>query len=337
MPTNKHAIIRYRTIDRCLRDIEQQWTWKELAEACNRDIYHSTGRDVRVSERTIKYDIAAMRSNEVLSYFAPIEYDRKEKTYYYSNPKYTLTESPINKSDTQLLNSAISLLEQFMEVQEVVGIHNILTKLESSLDRRKDQNEPIIQFDHEVDAPGQKWLHRLYQSIKKREALTILYQAFGKNPANRIISPQLLKEYKGRWYLLSFDHGVKDSRVYALDRIKTITPSITSYLQLEKVETKKYFDQVVGVSVLKDKKIEEVIFEVYGLQVHYFKTKPLHASQRLLEETTDRAIFSITVLINYELISELISYHTNLKVLSPPGLQLDIKTLIDSLSKYYFS
>lgn len=50
MTTNKHTIIRYRTIDRCLRDIDRQWTWRELAEACNQEMSGTTGKRTRVSK-----------------------------------------------------------------------------------------------------------------------------------------------------------------------------------------------------------------------------------------------------------------------------------------------
>jgi len=107
MATNKHAIIRYRTIDRCLRDLDRQWTWKELAAACSAEISVVSKEDVSISERTIKYDISAMRSDERLGYHAPIEYDRKEKSYYYTDPQYRLTESAINKSDSLLLSDTM--------------------------------------------------------------------------------------------------------------------------------------------------------------------------------------------------------------------------------------
>jgi len=335
MATNKHAIIRYRTIDRRLRDIDSQWSWRELAEACKDSIASSTGSEVNVSERTIKYDISAMRNNEVLGYHAPIEYDRKEKTYYYSDPKYTLTESPINKSDSQLLQNAISMLEQFMEVQEATGIHNILTKLESSLDRQKKKHDRIIQFDHAVDAPGQKWLYKLYQLIKQKETASITYQAFGKKSKNRIISPQLLKEYKGRWYLLSYDHQQDDNRVYALDRIKGVHASLAPYKELDKVASKRYFDQVVGVSVLKDRTIEKVTFEVYGVQVDYFKSKPIHPSQKLVSQSVAGAMFQIKVIINYELISELMSYHKYLKIISPDSLRAEVLDAVKTMVDHY--
>ncbi len=335
MPTNKHAIIRYRTIDRCLRKINQQWTWRELVEECEKEIFRSTGKEVTVSERTIKYDIAAMRSDKGLGYYAPIEYDRKEKSYYYSDLSYKLTESPINQTDQEILQNAISLLGQFTEVAEVTGIQSILTKLESRLDLKKERFEPVIQFDQQHEASGQNWLNQLYQSIKKRKPLNILYQAFDKKAASRIISPQLLKEYSGRWYLLAFDHRRKETRVFGLDRIKEIKESLAAYHPIENRIAKKYFDQVVGVSVLKERKAQKVRFEAYGNQMHYFNTKPLHSSQRLISQTKKKAVFEIEVIVNYELKSELLSFQDSIKVLSPKSLQQEFVQILDAMKSNY--
>jgi len=186
-----------------------------------------------------------------------------------------------------------------------------------------------------VDAPGQKWLYQLYQYIKQKETATILYQAFGKAAKSRIISPQLLKEYKGRWYLLSFDHQQKDSRLYALDRIKDIKPSLASYTPLEKEDAERYFDHVVGVTVWKDRKIEKVTFEVYGIMINYFKTKPIHTSQILLSEDSDKATYEISVIVNHELVSELISHHSNLHVLTPVHLRETVIEIISRLRDKY--
>jgi len=335
MATNKHAIIRYRTIDRCLRDLDRQWTWKELAVACSEEIAATTQEEVTLSERTIKYDIAAMRSDERLGYHAPIEYDRKEKSYYYADPQYRLTESAINKSDSLLLGDTVNMIEQFMKVTKSSGVHEILTKLESSLDRRKVRAKPVIQWDQDPEAPGQEWLYVLYQKIKERSATTITYAPYGKEQSDRIISPQLLKEYKGRWYLLSHDHTADDSRVYALDRIKAVKESISKYKVLKKADARRYFDEVVGVSVLAEKKVEKVRLEVYGVQINYFKSKPLHPTQTIIKEQKDKALMEITVIVNYELLAELLTYGKQVKVLSPSSLKKKIKGLIQDMSDLY--
>lgn len=35
MPVNRNALIRYRTLDNCLRNRYRQWTLEDLIEACS--------------------------------------------------------------------------------------------------------------------------------------------------------------------------------------------------------------------------------------------------------------------------------------------------------------
>ena len=130
MATNKHALIRYRVIDKCLRQVDRQWNWKSLSKACSSEIEAVTGKQTTLSERTIKGDIQNMRHDEILGYFAPIEYDRMEKSYYYSNRSFSITEAPLNKSDSNELKSVIGLLRQFTGFRHLEGIDNIIQKLE---------------------------------------------------------------------------------------------------------------------------------------------------------------------------------------------------------------
>ena len=80
MPVSKNALIRYKTIDRCLRNRYRRWTLEDLIEACSDALYEYEGRDEGVSRRTVQLDIQMMRSDK-LGYNAPIKVvDRK---YYY--------------------------------------------------------------------------------------------------------------------------------------------------------------------------------------------------------------------------------------------------------------
>lgn len=39
MPANKNALIRYRTIDNCLRNRYRRWTLDDLVQACSDALY----------------------------------------------------------------------------------------------------------------------------------------------------------------------------------------------------------------------------------------------------------------------------------------------------------
>ena len=84
MPANKNALIRYNTIDKCLRNRYRKWTIDDLVDACSDALYEMEGIAKGISIRTVQGDIQLMRSDK-LGYNAPIEvYDNKY--YRYADP-----------------------------------------------------------------------------------------------------------------------------------------------------------------------------------------------------------------------------------------------------------
>ena len=79
--SNKNALIRYRTIDKCLQNRQRRWTLNDLITACSEALYEYEGKEMKVSKRTVQLDIQMMRSDK-LGYNAPIEvYERKYYRY----------------------------------------------------------------------------------------------------------------------------------------------------------------------------------------------------------------------------------------------------------------
>ena len=94
MATNKNALIRYKTIDECLRNTGKRWTLEDLINACSDALYEYEGKDDMVSKRTIQLDIQNMRSDK-MGYNAPIEV-YENKYYRYSDSNYSIRNSPIS-------------------------------------------------------------------------------------------------------------------------------------------------------------------------------------------------------------------------------------------------
>ena len=109
MPANKNALIRYKTIDRCLRNRFRLWTIDDLTEACSDALYEMEGITKGVSVRTVQGDLQIMRSDK-LGYNAPIEVF--DKIYYrYADPNYSINEMPLTEDDCRLLKQAVEMLD----------------------------------------------------------------------------------------------------------------------------------------------------------------------------------------------------------------------------------
>ena len=61
MATNKNALIRYKTIDKCLRNTSRFWTIDDLIDACTEALTEYEGKENVVSKRTVQLDIQNMR------------------------------------------------------------------------------------------------------------------------------------------------------------------------------------------------------------------------------------------------------------------------------------
>ena len=93
MPVNRNALIRYKTIDSCLRNKYRKWTLEDLIDACSEALYEYEVIDYGISKRTVLIDIQMMRS-EKLGYNAPIVvYDNKY--YKYEDENYSITKDSI--------------------------------------------------------------------------------------------------------------------------------------------------------------------------------------------------------------------------------------------------
>jgi predicted DNA-binding transcriptional regulator YafY len=335
MPTNLHALIRYRTIDRCLRQTEYAWSWESLADACADALKEQTGKYHGISRRTIMYDIENMKSG-LLGYHAPIEYDRKEKSYFYTNNKFSIETAPLRGSEMEELRTAMLILRQFSGKQNVQGLEEAITRLEETLRiRRKGVVREIIQFDHSLNEPGQRWISQAYRATSEKKSLFVTYQPFQGDPESFAVSPLLLREYNNRWFLFSWRHDKKLVVNLALDRVQEMREALERFRDAPGFDSASYFKDIVGVSIPPAGKKQKIGFKVYGVQKHYLLTKPPHPSLTLVKEKGDEAHFTMELIPNYELETFLIGLGEHIEVTEPKALRERIATrLREAASRY---
>lgn len=83
-------------------------------------------------------------------------------------------------------------------------------------------------------------------------------------------------------------------------------------------------------------KSRDVQFWATAEQSKYIITKPLHHSQKIVSRNSDGScIFSISVVLNFELYSMLLSYGSGVKVLSPRVAVHYMNEKIKEMAKHY--
>ncbi|WP_452220153.1 helix-turn-helix transcriptional regulator [Lacinutrix salivirga] len=331
MAVNKNALIRYKTIDKCLQNKFRQWTLNDLIEAVSDALYEYEGKDIDVSKRTVQLDLQMMRSDK-LGYNAPIVvYDRK--FYKYEIEGFSIVNIPVTDKDVKIMNDAIQVLRQFKDFSLFKEMDGVLQRLEDSVYSSQKDKRAIIHLDKNEQLKGLEFIDVLYESIQNKKVIEIAYQSFtARNSSKMIVHPQLLKEFNNRWFLLAYKN--EKFITLALDRMLSIEIfKGTEYKDLQ-INGDEYYKEVVGVSV-SNTRAERIQFWVDRKNAPYVITKPFHKTQRIIEQRDDGVVFNIFVQINFELERLILGFGENIEVLKPRKLRNRIlKKLKTSVDNY---
>lgn len=315
MSSNKNALIRYKTIDNCLRNRTKLWTLEDLIDACSDALYEYEGKYDLVSKRTVQLDIQNMRS-EKLGYNAPIEVFQK-KFYRYSEPDFSIKNIPVNENDIKVMNDAVQILKQFKDFSIFKEMNGVIQKLEDSVYASKQK--AIIHLDKNERLKGLEFIDTLYDAILNKNVLKIEYKSFKARETNYyIIHPQLLKEYNNRWFLITWDEMAY--LTLALDRFISIEKIDAEYID-KNIDGDHFFKEVIGVTVSQRNRPMNVIFWIDKNNAPYVKTKPFHHSQEIIEELEDGTVFKISVQINFELERVILGFGESIKIIQPTKLK----------------
>ena len=336
MPVTRNALIRYKTIDNCLRRRNRRWTLEDLIDACSEALYEYEGIDKGISRRTVQMDIQMMRSDK-LGYNAPIEvYDNKY--YRYSDPDYSITNSPLTDEDLKLMGESVELLRQFSGFSALSGIEDVVGRLEDQVSSMRHNRRPVILLEKNESLRGLKFIEPLYKAILEKTPVKIIYKSFKAREMQKFIfSPFFLKEFRNRWFVYGWKKGAGMIFNLALDRIHEMgaAPGET-YQENNIIDPDTFFDNLIGVTKNINDKAHKVRFWAAPEQVPYIETKPLHKSQFVVQRNDDgSAIFQIEVVLNYELEKDLLGFGEGVKVLSPRILVHNIsKRLLRAAQNY---
>lgn len=336
MAQNKNALIRYKTIDQCLRNRQRKWTLEDLIDACSDALYEYEGKDVNVSKRTIQYDIQLMRSDK-LGYNAPIRVYNK-KYYRYEDEDYSIVNIPLTNNDMEILSETVEMLKQFKDFSLFSELGGIIQRLEDKVYSEKTNKASIIHLDKNEKLKGLNFLEVIYQSILKQICLDITYKSF-KARSSSIINfhPFILKEFNNRWFVVGRKNGTHNILTLALDRIITVDFDLKIEYNDSGFDRDNYYKNTIGVTVLNNR-LRKTVLKIDQYNAPYVLTKPFHHSQNLIETLEDKSIIiELFVDLNYEFERLILGFGDSIEVLKPKALRTRIKNKIRrALENYIF-
>lgn len=331
----KNAQIRYRIIDRCIRNDYQPFPSKaQLRQACEEALYGTTVGE-NICDSTIEKDLFAMR----MDHDAPIKYSKADRGYYYEDKDYSIDKIPLTVEDVQAIQFATKTLMQFKDVamfnQFGNAIDKIVDRVKIATNPNNAESDSIIQFEKQEGASGNEYLSTLVESIQAEWEVHFDYTSFvtGKTKKRKVL-PLLLKEYRNRWYLISQDLDKNKVVTYALERMDNLQPTSTVRERPENFSSKNFFEHTIGITT-SDAEPEKVIFKAGTIAAKYIASKPFHPTQKVVKEGKKRTTFQLKVIVSEELIREIMSYGGDVEVIEPLHLRETIITRMQATLAAY--
>jgi predicted DNA-binding transcriptional regulator YafY len=325
---HKYVRGRIEILDEILR-ASRKYTFVDLMEKLNSSLEFAGYPEI--SRKTLFNDLKFLKEEKG----APINKPTHSDSFYYYTEKFSIKNIVLDEDEIYLLRQASELLKKAAPFQISSEIDLIISKLDNRINT--NVNSTIIEFESNNLLQGLEWIKNIFDAIICKQALKVTYQPFNKPDKSDIIfSPYLLKEYRNRWFVFGKNTYYNSVNVLALDRVKNIRNASNKYDEALIFDSEKYFSNLIGVSVPKDAEVQTVEIKVKAEMVPYIITKPLHRNQTVRKKYKNGDILiEMSVFINYELKSLILSHGSGLIVKKPLSLKQEVLKEIDSIRNNY--
>ena len=332
MPVDKQVLLRYQVLNKCFRNRYREYTIDALVDECNKALRKADRPEV--SKRTVQNDITQLETTD--PYYIRLNENLKrgrQRLYRYVDTDYNLPLFRMNDEERNKIEDAIYVLQQFEGEPQYDWARTFLMQIEGGL--FDEYTTPVVTFQSNPDLKGIHHFTSLLKAITTKRVLRLRYTPFGKGTITVKIYPYHLKQYNDRWYLIAQAIGFDNYSNYALDRIEEFEEIAMSYKEPE-IDISDYFDDVVGVTI-PECDAEDIIIKVYKASMSFVLTKPIHLSQRIIEKSDEYVVISINVKPNYELDSKILSFGSNMEVLSPVTYRSHLFEKIQAMNQIYLN
>jgi len=335
MATNKNATIRYQVLDRCFRNPGRRYYMEDLVDACNEALYEFSGTQDGIKRRQVFEDIKYMESAQ--GWNIPLEHRKDGRKVYfrYDDMSFSINNQPMNAMEAAQLKEALMSLSRFRGMPQFEWVNELTARLYNLKD-----NEPggkhIIDFDQNQYLTGLEYISPIYNAILYQQVIQIQYQSFKQEAIQIFIfHPYYLKQYNNRWFV--FGRSEENDYIInlSLDRIKGIEETKRDYIRNDMIDFSEYFEDIVGVTLPNDGEIVHITASIQPALVPYIKTKPIHGSQKIKQQTNGEFELSLDVVPNYELEAVLLGYGEGLVVTGPIAFKNKISSRIKIMADKY--
>lgn len=179
---------------------------------------------------------------------------------------------------------------------------------------------------------SERFLTDIISAMRDFRVISLCYQSFRHpEPFCFNVRPYCVKYFKQRWYLLGdSDLGL---RIYSLDRFVDME-ELEEHFEIPKgFDAEEYFGNYFGVIIGEEP--EDVKIRVVPDQVKYFRTQPMHGTQRETVQEDGSSVFSYHIAPTLDFVQEILSHGADVEVLEPAELRESVADIIAGMASRY--
>jgi len=319
---------RHKIIDYCLTD-RSGYSVKDLLIALKAEGITATAQQVVADIRFLINEMGA-----------PVEklFGTNPVRYRYDDMNFSIFNHMMTKKEKKKLLGVVELFGKYGHNPNYVWVEEVIERINSNLHLQDQYARPIVGFGDNKLLRGKAYFSPLFNAIKNKTVLRIKYQPFSPDEEFIFtIHPYFLKQYNERWFLFGWNENENMLYNLALDRIEAIETTKDDYQDTGIDFENEYFGNIIGVTFPQGEEPVDIIFNVSKKRWGYLRTKPLHASQKLVEnsDANDYVTVKIHVIPNNELYASLLFYGDDVVVVKPQKIRKTLLSIIEKMKQNY--
>ena len=169
-------------------------------------------------------------------------------------------------------------------------------------------------------------------AIRKRSIEINYYSMSNKKESVRKVDPYRIWFFNGTFYLIAYCHQRKETRIFALDRIKSVSMTGESFTVPDDFDLEDFMKPSFGIFKGKPEKVR-IWFDPNA--AGYISEKVWHETQNIIEADDGSIIFEAEIAITEEIKTWVLSWGSKAAVLKPASLKKELKDEIEKMARKY--
>jgi predicted DNA-binding transcriptional regulator YafY len=281
-------------------------------EAAKRHTASSLGKELEVTERTIRNDIEFLRDR----YYAPIDYTKTDG-WHYTDLNWSLPTIPLGEGELFALVLGAQILESCAGSTYVMQLRSAIQRLGERL-------------------PEQTWVN-----LQQVASDLVLFRTGAKidlNPeiwqSDRQFDPYVLYIYRGtNPYVIGYCHNRQAIRWFRVDRIRKLEVLQQSFNRDPDFDPQQHFEDIFQAEVGGELRSISVWFE--AKTAPYIRERIWHPSQEIVEHEDGAVTLRFVAKGLQEVRRWVLSYGRGAIVLQPPELVTMMREEIEAMNSGY--